>query len=106
MSEPELQRPGVFPAVRVVVPQACRSMCIYTGNANPAALPACSTIFASPERVNGAPRSVYKGMPTLGPVASQLPERADSIAVERSSYKRLLTVFPLPEPVIHQAWHR
>ena len=22
------------------------------------------------------------------------------------SFKKILTVFPLPEPVIHQAWHR
>src|SRR5215467_9603650 len=35
-----------------------------------------------------------------------LGKRSQKGHVTWASYQRLLTVFPLPEPVIHQAWHR
>ena len=35
-----------------------------------------------------------------------LGKRSQKGHVTWASYNRLLTVFPLPEPVIHQAWHR
>ena len=44
----------------------------------------------------------------IGPFLSgaALGKRSQKGRVTWASYKRLLTVFPLPEPVIHQAWHR
>jgi hypothetical protein len=35
-----------------------------------------------------------------------LGKRSQKGRVTWASYNRLLTTFPLPEPVIHQAWHR
>ena len=44
----------------------------------------------------------------IGPFLSgaALGKRSQKGRITWASYKRLLTVFPLPEPVIHQAWHR
>ena len=35
-----------------------------------------------------------------------LGKRSQKGRVTWASYNRLLITFPLPEPVIHQAWHR
>jgi hypothetical protein len=57
-------------------------MCMCIGKSQPASSPACSTIFANPNRVNGAARSVTNTCRPSG-VTAQLPQRPHFVASER-----------------------
>jgi len=58
MSEPELQRPGILAAIGVVVPAGVPEHVHVHRKIETCFSPARSTIFANPDLVNGAPRSV------------------------------------------------